>query len=189
MSYKHLFARNLQDNISSMVRVDYAGEMAAIKIYKAQGAVFPNDNHIPEMLDCEIIHFEYFKELARTLGIKPTIFLPLWQKISHTMGYLSARVSYSDAMLLTQAVEEVIEKHYAEQIRELQDIIDHAKQTDSYAQENKTILQNLLAQIKTFMEDEINHKNTGKANSQMKATRYTLAKWATKLAVILSKKY
>ena len=189
MPYKHLFAKDLKKNIDAILRVDYAGEMAAVRIYKAQSTVFPSDKHIPEMLECEITHFQYFKDITNKLGTKQTVFLPLWEKISYIMGYAGARVSYSDAMLLTQAVEEIIEQHYAEQITELQDIIEHAKLTDPYIQQNAEILQNLLAQIKTFMEDEINHKNTGKANSHMKSIRYTLAKCATKLAVELSKKY
>lgn len=172
-----------------MVRVNYAGEMAAIKIYQAQADIFPNDDHIPEMLNCEITHFEYFKELSYKFSIRPTIFLPLWQKISHIMGHVSAKVSYSDAMLFTQAVEEVIEEHYSEQIQELQDIIQYAKPEDSYIHENRENLQNLLAQIKIFIDEEINHRNIGQMNSQMKTIRYTLAKEVTKLAVLLSKKY
>jgi demethoxyubiquinone hydroxylase (CLK1/Coq7/Cat5 family) len=141
------------------------------------------------MLESEMRHFEYFKELTKKLEINQTIFLPIWKNLTNTITYISAKHSYSDAMLLTHAVEDVIEKHYKKQIQELTDILEYYNEGDLYIKNNYDILNKLLAEIKIFMEDEIEHKHTGMENSKMKVVKYTLASFATKLAVVLSEKY
>lgn len=189
MTYKHIFAKDFENSVKSITRVDYAGEMAAVIIYKTQKEIFPNDEHIPQMLECEMKHFEYFKNLTNNLQIDETIFLPIWKRFAEMMAYFSAKISYHDAMLLTHAVEDVIEKHYAKQILELEDILKYYNNGDLYIKNNYEILQNLLAKIKQFMQDEIEHKNTGIENSTMKVVKFTLAKFVTSLAVELSEKY
>ena len=189
MTYKHIFARDFEKNINSIVRVNYAGEMAAVVIYKTQKEIFPNDEHIPQMLECEMKHFEYFKNLTSELKIEKTIFLPIWKRFAKALAYVSAKNSYFDAMLLTHAVEDVIEKHYAKQIVELGGIVEYYNCEDLYIKNNYEILQKLLAEIKIFMADEVEHKHTGIENSKMKVVKYTLAKFMTGLAVELSEKY
>lgn len=186
--YKHLFAKNYREKIHSIIRVDHAGEHGAIKIYQNQIKGIPEKNQLKEMLDSEIIHFEYFCEISSKLGIKPTLFLPIWSRLAGFMGYATAKSSLSNAMLCTHAVEDVIEKHYQKQIHELKDVLQFYNEQDSYILEHKKELQELLAKIEKFMLEEIEHKNIGEENSHMNKPLFTLIRAVTKLAVIISER-
>jgi ubiquinone biosynthesis monooxygenase Coq7 len=188
MSYKHLFAKNYQNTIKSMVRVNFAGELGAIKIYKSQIKVIPENQHLKEMLDSEIAHFEYFRKISQKLHIPQTIFLPMWSRLASFMGFITAKSSFADAMLCTEAVETVIEKHYQEQILQIEDILHYHNNADEFIIEHKEVVQELLTKIKIFVQEEIEHKNIGNKNSTMKIIPFTLIKAVTKLAVILSQK-
>jgi ubiquinone biosynthesis monooxygenase Coq7 len=188
MSYKHLFAKNYQNTIKSMVRVNFAGELGAIKIYKSQIKVIPENKYLKEMLDSEIVHFEYFRKISQKLYVPQTLLLPVWSRLASFMGFITAKSSFSDAMLCTEAVETVIEKHYQEQITQIEDILQYHNKTDEFIIENKEVVQELLTKIKIFMQEEIEHKNTGNENSTMKIIPFTLIKAVTKLAVILSQR-
>ena len=155
MSRKHLFEKDFEPTIKGMIRVNFAGEMGAIKIYKNQIDVFKKDEKLQHMMDSEIVHFEYFREISRKLAVPQTIFLPLWKKLAGLMGKLSAKNSYEDAMLCTQGVETVIEKHYEEQIKRLTDILENYTQNDDFIAENKELIIELLEKIKIFMQEEI----------------------------------
>lgn len=171
-----------------MVRVNFAGELGAIKIYKSQIKVIPENKHLKEMLDSEIAHFEYFRKISQKLFVPQTIFLPIWQRLASFMGFVTAKSSFSDAMLCTEAVETIIEKHYQEQILQIEDILQYHNNTDEFIVENKEVVQELLDKIKIFMQEEIEHKNTGNENSTMKIIPFTLIKAVTKLAVTVSQR-
>ncbi len=188
MSYKHLFAKNYQSNIESIIRVDYAGEKGAVKIYSNQITAIPSNEHLPKMLDSEIVHFEYFKNLSKKLSVRQSLMLPLWSRLASLMGYITAKHSLSMAMLCTQAVETIIEKHYLEQIHEITDILEYHHENDEYIIENKKEIEDLLAKIKIFMQEENEHKNTGEEHSEMKLLPFVIMKAITKLAVIVSER-
>lgn len=189
MSYKHLFEKDYQKTIEKIIRVDYAGELGAIKIYRNQIKALPEHNDLEEMLDSEIIHFEYFKKISKELSVPQTLFLPIWAKLASIMGYSTAKSSYSNAMLCTQAVETVIENHYQEQINQLEDILEYHIKKDRYIVDNKEKIQEMLAKIKIFLQEEIEHKNKGEENSHMKKLPFFIISAVTKLAISLSKKF
>ena len=188
MSRKHLFAKNYQSNIEGIIRVDYAGEKGAVKIYSNQIKALPNNEHLTQMLDSEIVHFEYFKELSKKLSVRQSLMLPLWSRLASLMGYTTAKHSSSMAMLCTQAVETVIEKHYLEQIQEITDILEYSNKKDPYITQNKKEIEDLLAKIKILMQEETEHKTTGEEHSEMKPLPFFIMKAITKLAVIISEK-
>lgn len=193
MSYSHLFAKDFESNIKAMVRVDFAGEMGAVEIYNAQIKHSREDNPenkelLEEMLDGEIEHFEYFKKISKEMSIPQTVFLPLWKRLASVMGGVTAKKSPELAMLCTHAVETVIEEHYAEQISQLEDILTHHNEQDSFVLENKEKIEELLEKIKIFMQEEIEHKHTGEKNSQMQLLPFLIMKAFTKTAVIISEK-
>jgi ubiquinone biosynthesis monooxygenase Coq7 len=193
MSYSHLFAKDFESNIKAMVRVDFAGEMGAVEIYNAQIKNSREDNPenkelLEEMLDGEIEHFEFFKKISKEMSIPQTVFLPLWKRLASVMGGVTAKRSPSLAMLCTHAVETVIEEHYAQQISQLEDILTHHNEQDSFVLENKEKIEELLEKIKIFMQEEIQHKETGETHSQMQLLPFLIMKAFTKTAVIISEK-
>ncbi len=188
MSNKHLFAKNYQKTIQSIIRVDYAGEMGAVKIYSNQIKHHTQNEQLKEMLDSEIIHFEFFQKLSKKFFVPQTLFLPIWSNLASFMGYITAKSSLSNAMLCTQAVETVIEKHYHEQIKQLEDILSHHNYQDIFIIDNKKEIQILLDKIKIFMQEEAEHKEKGEENSDMKYIPFTLIKAVTYLAVVISQK-
>ena len=193
MSYSHLFAKDFEPSVKSMIRVDFAGEMGAVAIYNAQiknsrENSRENKEILEEMLDGEIEHFEYFKKISKEINVPQTVFLPIWKRLASVMGGVTAKRSPSLAMLCTHAVETVIEEHYAEQISQIEDILKHHNEQDSFVLENKEKIEELLEKIKIFMQEEIEHKHTGETHSQMQLLPFLIMKAFTKTAVIISEK-
>jgi ubiquinone biosynthesis monooxygenase Coq7 len=189
MSYSHLFAKDFESNIKAMIRVNFAGEMGAVQIYNAQiKNSTENKELLEEMLDSEIQHLEYFKKFSKEMNVPQTVFLPIWKRLASVMGSVTAGKSESLAMLCTQAVETVIEEHYAEQITQLEDILKYHNEHDFFISENKEKIEELLEKIKIFMQEEIEHKETGETHSQMQLLPFLIMKAFTKTAVIISEK-
>lgn len=138
---------NKDNKLSEIARVDQAGEYGAVRIYSGQIAAsskVDNDhNTLQEMLEHEEEHLQYFNQQITDNQYRPTILRPLWHVGGYLMGYITRKVNSQTAMLCTQAVEEVIEQHYAEQIEELEVL-------------GEPILQK---KIKKFREDELEHRD------------------------------
>ena len=138
-----------KDKIEEFIRVDHAGERGAIKIYEGQLLAlntFIKDEDlkktIQEMKVHEKEHCDYFENEIKKRNIKPTKLLPLWDLLGVSLGFGSTILGKKAAMLCTASVEEVIDKHYLNQINQLD------------ADENK-----LKEKIKKFRSDELHHKN------------------------------
>ena len=148
--------------LSQMLRVDHAGEMAAVEIYKAQLKVFnaaQNDGKITRILahqeQEEITHKARFDKILIERAIAPTILEPIWKPLSQFLGYSTALMGINAAHACTQAVEEVIESHYQEQEDKIDD--GDLKQT-----------------ITKFKEEEIAHKNQAIEEGAQNAFAYPI---------------
>lgn len=107
-----------------IIRVNQAGEFGAVQIYKGQLAVLRNrpcGEVIEHMLEQEHQHLEKFNKLMVERQVRPTILTPLWRAAGYGLGAVSALLGEKAAMACTVAVEEVIDQHYAEQERVLDD--------------------------------------------------------------------
>lgn len=136
--------------LEEMLRVDHAGEYGAVNIYRGQRAVFEKLKGkeriaalLKEMEDGEQHHLQKFDELLLERNIRPTLFSPFWNAAGFALGAGTALLGEKAAMACTSAVEDVIEKHYAEQIEQLD--------------EDEAELKETLTQ---FREDEIEHHDT-----------------------------
>jgi len=154
-----------------MLRVDQAGEYGAVAIYRGQRAVFDRLQHkartaalIREMEDGEAHHLETFDKLLAERQVRPTLLVPLWNAAGFGLGAATALMGEKAAMACTAAVEDVIEKHYAEQVEELA------------ASEPE-----LAATVRQFREDEIGHKTTAEAEGAEETTGYKLLSATIKL--------
>ena len=147
-----------------MLRVDHAGEYGAVAIYRGQRAVFERLDHksgiAEEIADMEAGEAEHLKTFDRLLAerkIRPTALAPFWNAAGFGLGAVTALMGEKAAMAATAAVEDVIEKHYAEQIDELREEEPALAET-----------------VRQFREDELGHKATAEAAGANEAPGYNL---------------
>lgn len=174
------YFNNHTDKIAEIIRVDHAGEFGAQRIYQGQLSWISSVNDqkiIREMLEQELEHLDFFNAEIANKNIRPTIFLPLWDKIGYLAGAISAIAGVKYAMLLTEAVEEVIIEHYQNQIEYL------TKYEPSSL---------LLERIKQFKQDEAQHMDIAIDNESKKTAMYgllsKLIRFLCKTSITISKK-
>ncbi len=166
--------------IEEIIRVNHAGELGAKKIYEGQLSTISKEYKelIQEMLDQELVHLKYFENQILTKNIRPSALIFAWNIVGTLVGKLSAKLGIKKAMIITEAVEQVIERHY-------QDQIDFLEQTNYKDQD-------LLNNIKKFQKDEQEHKHIAMefdSNlSFIDKTLFTITSNLCKLAIFISKK-
>ena len=174
--------KNSKTKIEEFIRVDHAGERGAVNIYEGQLLALNTivkDDHlkktIEEMKTHEKEHCEFFENEIKKRKIKPTKFLPLWDLLGVGLGFGSTLLGKKATMLCTASVEEVIDKHYQNQINQLG------------SEENA-----LKKKIIKFREDELNHKDIAYEKGATKKGPYfildKLIKTGSKIAINISEK-
>ena len=169
-------------NIEEFIRVDHAGERGAIKIYEGQllalSTIVEDESlkkTIEEMKIHEKEHCDFFEQEIKKRKIKPTKFLPLWDLLGVGLGFGSTILGKKAAMLCTASVEEVIDKHYQNQI-------------DQLGSEEKELKKKIIK----FREDELHHKNIAYEKGATKKGLYSIMdkiiKTGSKLAINISEK-
>jgi ubiquinone biosynthesis monooxygenase Coq7 len=113
--------------LAEILRVDHAGELAAVHIYRGQQAVFQAAGKgelgaaFASLREQEAAHLEAFDTLLAERGVRPSLFTPLWRVAAFALGAGTALLGEKAAHACTDAVEEVIGEHYAGQVEELKD--------------------------------------------------------------------
>ena len=169
--------------VEEFIRVDHAGERGAVKIYEGQllalNTLVKDESlkkTIEDMKVHEIEHCQFFEKEIKKRNIKPTKFLPLWDLLGVGLGFGSTLMGKKAAMLCTASVEEVIDKHYQNQINQLKD--------DEKELKNKII---------KFRDDEIHHKNIAYEEGATKDGIYSIMdkiiKTGSKIAIGISEKF
>ncbi len=74
-----------------------------------------------EMRGQEAVHLARFDALLNAERVRPTIMTPVWRLAALGLGAGTALLGEKAAHACTEAVESVIEEHYADQIAELAD--------------------------------------------------------------------
>ena len=170
------------NKVEEFIRVDHAGERGAVKIYEGQllalNTLIKDENlkkTIEEMKIHEKEHCEFFENEIKKRNIQPTKFLPLWDLLGVGLGFGSTLLGKKAAMLCTASVEEVIDKHYLDQINQL-------------GNDEK----NLKKKITKFREDEIHHKDIAYDKGATKKGAYSILdkviKTGSKIAINISEK-
>ena len=171
-----------KNKIEEFIRVDHAGERGAVKIYEGQLLALNTlvkdkklKKIIEEMKVHEKEHCEFFEKEIKKRNIKPTKLLPLWDLLGVTLGFGSTLLGKKAAMLCTASVEEVIDKHYQNQIDQL----------DKSEKELKN-------KIIKFREDELHHKDIAYEKGATKKGCYSILdkviKTGSKIAINISEK-
>jgi len=117
----------LSARLAEILRVDHAGELGAVHIYRGQRAVLGAAKgheriagQLEEMEGHEAVHLARFDQLLNEHQVRPTVMTPLWRAAAFTLGAGTALLGEKAAHACTEAVENVIEQHYASQIAELE---------------------------------------------------------------------
>lgn len=157
--------------LAEMLRVDHAGEFAAVHIYRAQRAVLEArkgkaeiSEDLTEMEGHEQVHLDRFNALLNEHQVRPTAMIPLWKVAATVLGAGTALISEKAAHACTEAVESVIEKHYAEQIAEIKDRDPE-----------------LAAELTQFRDEELMHHDHAIAHGSREAPAYRLLSGVIKL--------
>ncbi len=168
--------------VQEFIRVDHAGERGAVKIYEGQllalNTIVKNDDlkkKIEDMKEHEIEHCRFFENEIKKRNIEPTKFLPLWDLLGVGLGFGSTLLGKKAAMLCTASVEEVIDKHYLDQINQLGPEEEELKK-----------------KITKFRQDELDHKDIAYEEGATKKGFYAIMdriiKTGSKLAINISEK-
>ena len=168
--------------LEEIIRVDHAGERGAIKIYEGQLLALKTFKQNPslkrkieDMKEHEKEHYEYFDNEIKKRNIEPTKLLPLWDVMGVTLGFGTAMLGEKAAMLCTASVEEVIDKHYQNQINQL-----------------KNDEKELKSKIIKFRDDELHHKDIAYEEGATKEGFYSIMdkiiKTGSKIAIKISEK-
>ncbi len=174
--------KNSKTRVEEFIRVDHAGERGAVKIYEGQllalNTLVKDESlkkTIEEMKIHEKEHCEFFETEIKKRKIKPTKFLPLWDLLGVGLGFSSTLLGKKAAMLCTASVEEVIDKHYQDQINQLG--------SDEMNLKNKII---------KFREDELHHKDIAYEKGATKKGFYSIMdkiiKTGSRIAINISEK-
>lgn len=114
--------------LDEILRVDHAGEVAAVQIYRAQAAVFGASRRtaaiagrMKAMGAQEADHLAAFEALLNARKTRPSLLSPFWRAAAFALGAGTALLGEKAAHACTEAVESVIEQHYAGQVEELAD--------------------------------------------------------------------
>ncbi len=175
--------KNSRNKVEEFIRVDHAGERGAVKIYEGQllalNTLVKDDNlkkTIEEMKIHEKEHCEFFETEIKKRKIKPTRFLPLWDLLGVGLGFGSTLLGKKAAMLCTASVEEVIDKHYQDQINQL-------------GSDEKDLKKKIIK----FREDELHHKDIAYNKGATKRGLYSIMdkiiKTGSKVAINISEKF
>ena len=147
-----------------ILRVDHAGEYGAVHIYRAQRAVFEGRQgkaaiaaDMADMQAQEAVHLARFDALLNAERVRPTVLIPVWRLAAIALGTGTALMGEKAAHACTEAVEAVIEKHYADQITELSDS-DPA----------------LAAELAVFRDEELAHHDHAIEHGSREAPAYRL---------------
>ena len=164
--------------IDSIIRVNHAGEYGAKRIYQGQFDYIADDKAkqlISHMAAQEQEHLDFFANEINKRSVRPTILHPLWHCYGYILGMCTAKLGTKMAMTCTEAVEEVIDEHYLEQLKLLTD-------------DEKL----LASKIERFRQEELEHKNIAQENNAKDAACYhfvsALIRMSCKFAIAVSKK-
>ncbi|MBT3238209.1 MAG: demethoxyubiquinone hydroxylase family protein [Rhodospirillaceae bacterium] len=170
-----------EELIDRIIRVDQAGEYGAVRIYEGQLSVLGKSDKadvIAHMHSQEVEHLDTFSKLVAKRRVRPTALMPLWHLAGFALGAGTAMMGEKAAMACTVAVEEVIDEHYAQQVKKLDEMgSDETELRDTCEQ---------------FRLEELQHRDTGLEHGAEQAPGYeglsALVKTGSRFAIWLSER-
>ncbi|KAI0108212.1 COQ7-domain-containing protein [Daldinia grandis] len=165
-----------RDFLSSALRVNQAGELAATLIYTAQTPPLVNAHPhlrplLAHMYAQEEGHFNTFNSLIAKHRVRPTALYPVWSVLASGLGWSTAVMGREAAMACTEAVETEIGGHYNNQIRTLLEMFE---QWEAEGYEVGEELQDLVATLRRIRDEELEHLDHAVDNDAKKAEPHWL---------------
>lgn len=148
--------------LAEILRVDHAGELGAVHIYRGQRAVLGQasgrariQGQLAEMEAQEAEHLARFDRLLTEHRVRPTAMAPVWRLAGFALGAGTALMGEKAAHACTEAVETVIEAHYAGQIAEIE-----GREPE------------LAAELSRFRDEELAHRDLAAREGAHEAPAY-----------------
>ncbi|KAI0402258.1 ubiquinone biosynthesis protein COQ7 [Xylaria palmicola] len=165
-----------RDFLSSALRVNQTGELAATLIYTAQTP--PLVNAYPHlrplmahMYEQEAAHLKTFNALITKHRVRPTALYPLWSVMATGLGWSTALMGREAAMACTEAVETEIGEHYNNQIRSLLEMFE---QWEAEGYEVGGEFRELISTLRRIRDEELEHLDHAVEHDAKEARPYWL---------------
>lgn len=169
---------NKKQTLERIIRVNHAGEYGAKRIYQGQLDVLKDSNDqalLKHMAKQEEEHLEYFTKKMQENRVRPSLLMPFWHLMGYALGKGSALLGKSSAMVTTEAIEEVINEHYQEQLQ------------------NPHLDKDMAEKIEQFRQEELEHHKIAKENTDnfhlKNKILYHFVKFGCKLSIALAKRF
>ncbi|CCW59725.1 unnamed protein product [Phytomonas sp. EM1] len=191
-----VFTANIkQAKIDEILRVDHAGEVAAVRIASHQlNWMSPLNDAVPivnEILDDELVHEKVMNDLVNQHGIKTTQLDPLFKVAAFVLGAGTAVLGKEAMMCCHAAVEVTIFDHYNDQLREME-MLDESLEGVVETAEESNEWKSIKDIVAKFRDEEKHHQELGEQNGADQAPAYPLLynsiRLACKFGVSLAKK-
>lgn len=175
--------REQRDFLSSALRVNQAGELAATLIYTAQTPpVVRRQPHLRplmrHMYEQEEGHLATFNSLLARHRVRPTAMYPAWSALSYGLGWATAAMGNEAAMACTEAVETEIGDHYNGQVRELLAMV-RAWEEEGYEVGGE--ITELVGTLRRIRDEELEHLDHAVEHDAQKAEPHWLLTGAIRL--------
>lgn len=171
---RYILSKEQREYLDSALRVNQAGELAAVLIYEAQKPpIVRSHPHLrplmKHMYDQEAQHFATFNHLVAKHEVRPTVMSPVWKLAATFLGWSTAIMGREAAMACTEAVETEIGEHYNDQIRTILGWMEEAK---SRGEEVDDELRDLVALLRKTRDEELEHLDHAVENDSKEARPY-----------------
>lgn len=184
-----------QVKLDEIIRVDHAGEVAAVRIAATQlFLISPLDDSVPivkKILLEEIHHRRVMNDLVQKYGIRTTILDIFFKAGALAMGGCTAMLGKESMMCCHAAVEVTIFNHYNEQLRDME-MLDEKEGTRKDSSEDNQNWSTIKDYIAKFRDEEKHHQELGENNGAKDAPLYFLTyngiQAACKLGIQLAKR-
>lgn len=150
--------------LASIIRVNHSGEYGAVRIYKGQidackyQKTAKDSAILKEMLEQEKNHLSYFENKIIERSVRPSLLIPFWHISGYILGFVTRMMGDKTAMLCTEAVEDVIDKHYSTQLIYLKKY--HKDEVD------------LIEKIEQYRLEELEHKSIAISHGSKEAPMF-----------------
>lgn len=169
----------IMQEVERIIRVDHAGELGAINIYRAQlfvaRLIYKDIVQVLEkMLSHEMAHFNTFNDLLNKRNIRHCYALKLWAFGGAALGFITALCGRSAIWVCTNSIETTVLHHLEWQL-------DYLAEHDSEAH----------TAVLSIKADEEEHQELGQnngINSPIYKPIFYIVRKSTELAIWLSTK-
>jgi ubiquinone biosynthesis monooxygenase Coq7 len=108
--------------VSAMMRVNLAGEVAAQGLYRGQMLLARNSElkqHLQQAAEEELSHFAWCYQRLQDLDARPSVFNPIWYCGALMIGLMASVIGDANSLGFVIATEEQVGKHLAGHLERL----------------------------------------------------------------------